>query len=267
MLHNIHIGREDMIIYLHPHVKNEPLTDMAAHRIEPIALNRVIGLPLLVMKYYDYKILAPCYGIILVDGGKFYRIPLLQNAEFIEMLNLDGWLEPIDIGILPSTIWTKKAARDWPELIASLGDAAFQSTASTPRVRNSSKAQSEKEKPKKRHRAIITLYAISETAIYQSNSAGNNTFQTITYDSLHRLLENYDIIWRRVDQSLAKESEFNSVLKACEHYLSANNATYWIYETCQNHNATDQATDDQGELLPLFYGNHIHRYKVDIRGK
>ena len=259
-----------MIIYLHPYVKSEPFADMFAHRIKPIALNRVIGLPLLVMKYYDYKNLAQrqFYGIILVDGGKFYRIPLLQHAEFGEMLNLDGWLEPIDIGILPSTIWTKKAARDWPELIANLGNAAFQSTASTLCVKNSSEPQSEKEEPKKHHRAIITLYAVSETAIYKKpDSAGNNIFQTITYDSLHRLLENYDIIWRRIDQSLAKESEFNSVLKACERYLSTNNAPYWIYETCQNHNATNQATDDQGELLPLFYGNHIHRYKVDIRGK
>ena len=280
-----------------PYIENSPICDGTTHRIKPIALNRVIGLALLILEYFDFNVGAQCITIISMDNEGFHKVPLLRYDELNRVLTLDGWLKPIDIGILPETIETNKPVSDWPELIAGLAGstppngpimlyADDDAPSGKPPILCADDDDDDGDIPiwlKERHRAIITLYVNGETALYKTtNEAGETIFRVISYDSLCRLLESYDFIWRRIDGILASQKEIDKVLEACENHLSYENVFCRIREI-HRENSAYRSMNRQGPLppyyssyvhrpmdyqepLPPYYGSYIHRYKVEIKG-
>lgn len=259
----------------YPYIPGNNLCDGTVHQIEPIRLCRIIGLPLLLLEYFDQKVEAQCITIILVDNQGFHKVPLLGYDELFEILNNEEWLEPIDIGILPDIIGANKPARDWPELI--LASLAGSPPPNDPLILCAAAGGDTPRQPFYHYlpsREVITLYIDGETVMRREyDRVGHIIFPTVSYDSLCKLLDEYDIIWRHIDETLVKEEdEINLVLRACERRLSNENVFYRIQEVgLADHDDRylppyydKLSRPHYGKPLPPYYGRHIHRYQVNI---
>ena len=239
----------------YPYISGNDICDGTVHLIEPIKLNRIVGLPLLLFDYYDYDYGTNCVTVILVDELGFHKAPLLEYGELFETLELAECLESIDIKILPDMIEANRPALDWPDLVATC-PSYLSSPDSPPQFGFPIGADLFNPSPdlcRSRPRGIITLYINGKTVMYRHS----DTFQMISYDSLRRFFDEYDIIWRYTDGTLVKDrSEINANLRACERSLSNNILLYQIVDV--------GLTGYDSTILPPYYGCHIHRYNVNV---
>ena len=246
----------------YPYIIGNDICDGTVHLIEPIGLYSVSGLPLFVFEYYDLKYDVQCIAILLWDGKKFYKTPLLGYLEFFEVFENGGqWLQPIGTGILPYIIESYEPVYDWPGLIALIqvgdmpsGDApelyAYNSNGVPPNdppvymaSRNLPPTHNLTSLGLRRN--VINLYIDGETVMRKDDSV----LRVVSYESLCRLLDKYDVIWRHTDETLASEKEINVALSAVEREMPCR-----IWEIVNDH---------INKPLPLYYGRYIHRYRVE----
>ena len=277
------LGGGDMAIRIqYPYIYGNALCDGTIHQIEPNKLSHIIGLSLFVLEYFDYKVGTQCITILSADEQGFHKNPLLGYNELLEILNTDGWLEPVDIGILPSTIGTKKPVHDWPALIAANSVCISNNSPMLYAAAgdNNSPRPSwpfrpfRPSRPSVRFlcREVITLYIDDDGKTVKRkrcDSAGHIEFQIVSYESLYRLLGEYDIIWRHNDETLVTmEKEIDLVLRICESRLSNETVFYQISEIDLASNSRFLPLRRGRRLaiqfLPPYYGHCVHRYCVNI---